>query len=131
MFLCDGRCFLYHTRPFLCFVRTFLCNVLVFLCNVSMFLYNVLVFLYNVLAFLRIAHVFVRNALVFLCNERTLLGDGLMLQREARPGDYQLKAAHAMLRPPPEAHMTTTPPSFNFPSRTASSKTIGMQAEPV
>lgn len=44
---------------------------------------------------------------------------------------HQRKAAHAMFKPPPEAHITTICPRSSFPSRTASSKTIGMQAEPV
>src|ERR1044072_6680615 len=51
--------------------------------------------------------------------------------KAARVLPYQRNAAQAMLRPPPEAHMMKLSPSFNFPSRTASSKTIGMQAEPV
>jgi hypothetical protein len=51
--------------------------------------------------------------------------------KAALPLLHHLNAAQAMFSPPPEAHMTTTSFGLSFPSRTASSRTIGMHAEPV
>lgn len=93
------------------------------------FLRGVNAFLRSVFPFLRGLFPFLRGLFPFLRAVFPLLRRVLFKERSVFL--YQRNAAQAMFRPPPEAHMTSTSPSFNFPSRTASSKTIGMHAEPV